>query len=108
MSEIPFLPISFFKTHEIITDSNASNDIIFTSSGTTGPQTSRHLVADLEIYNESLDQSFKMFYGNPEDYTILALLPHYLERTGSSLVYMVDRWIKQSKDRQQRFLFEQS
>ncbi|BAO55160.1 LuxE/PaaK family acyltransferase [Nonlabens marinus] len=103
VSEIPFLPISFFKTHQVTTDIQKDPAITFTSSGTTGIQTSQHLVGDLEIYNQSLDHSFKQFYGNHEDYTILALLPHYLERTGSSLVYMVDRWIKKSGDAQSGF-----
>ncbi|WP_194850284.1 LuxE/PaaK family acyltransferase [Nonlabens antarcticus] len=98
VAEIPFLPISFFKTHDVTTNSKIEEEITFTSSGTTGLTTSSHKVLDIEIYNDSLDCSFKQFYGNPEDYTVLALLPHYLERTGSSLVYMVDRWIRQSKD----------
>lgn len=103
VNEIPFLPISFFKTHEITTKRHDKEEIVFTSSGTTGIQTSKHLVHDLSIYNKSLDHSFSHYYGSPEDYTILALLPHYLERTGSSLVYMVDRWIHQSNDPQSGF-----
>ncbi|SCY39951.1 Acyl-protein synthetase, LuxE [Nonlabens sp. Hel1_33_55] len=100
---IPFLPISFFKSHQITTIPDVEPEIIFTSSGTTGSTTSKHLVSNLEIYNQSLDHSFKKFYGNPQDYVILALLPHYLERTGSSLVYMVDRWIQQSDDERSGF-----
>jgi phenylacetate-coenzyme A ligase PaaK-like adenylate-forming protein len=98
LEDIPFLPISFFKTHNVTTNNSATEEIVFTSSGTTGMQTSSHKVLDLTIYNQSLDHSFEMFYGDPKDYTVLALLPHYLERTGSSLVYMVDRWKKQSED----------
>ena len=98
VSEIPYLPIAFFKTHEVTTNLNAVEEIIFTSSGTTGSKTSSHKVLDLETYNQSLDHSFQQFYGDPREYTVLALLPHYLERTGSSLVYMVDRWIQQSGD----------
>jgi len=103
VTDIPFLPISFFKSHPISTNPDAREEIIFTSSGTTGSSTSSHKVLDLAVYDASLDHSFQQFYGNPKDYTILALLPHYLERTGSSLVYMVDRWIQQSGDEHSGF-----
>ncbi|MFL0353469.1 acyl transferase [Xanthomarina sp. GH4-25] len=96
LKDIPFLPIQFFKTHHII----STNDAIlktFSSSGTTGSTTSKHHVTDLNIYEKSFNNGFKQFYGNIEDYTILALLPSYLERDGSSLIYMVDSLIKQSK-----------
>ena len=95
IDEIPFLPISFFKTHEIICE-NSFPELTFTSSGTTGMVTSQHLVSDVEIYQQSFTQGFAHFYGNIQDYTILALLPSYLEREGSSLVYMVDQLIKDS------------
>lgn len=97
VSDIPFLPISFFKNHRIITGQQECQKQ-FTSSGTTGSATSTHFLSDFEIYDQSLDCSFKETYGNHEDYVILALLPHYLERTGSSLVYMVQRWIEKSKN----------
>ena len=87
--EIPFLPIQFFKTHEIL----SSQDVVqttFTSSGTTGMQTSKHLVTDVSWYEESYRLAFSEFYGNIEDYCVLALLPSYLEREGSSLIHMVD------------------
>lgn len=103
VEDIPYLPISFFKTHQVTTNPDAKEEIIFTSSGTTGMQTSSHKVLDLQVYNKSLDHSFRQVYGNPENYIILALLPHYLERTGSSLVYMVDRWIRQSGNNQSGF-----
>jgi phenylacetate-coenzyme A ligase PaaK-like adenylate-forming protein len=96
LKDIPFLPIQFFKTHDIL----SSNEIVqktFSSSGTTGSITSKHLITDLKIYEKSFNEGFKHFYGNIEDYTILALLPSYLEREGSSLIYMVDSLIKQSK-----------
>lgn len=92
---IPFLPIGFFKTHRIINE-NQREEITFTSSGTTGSTTSRHPVADLEIYRESFRKGFENFYGPVSGYRILALLPGYLEREGSSLVLMVDELIKLS------------
>ncbi len=104
INEIPFLPISFFKTHQIITSKiNNKLDILFTSSGTTGVVTSSHYVTDLNLYKESFTKGFNQFYGNPEDYTILALLPSYLEREGSSLVYMFDHLIKQSSNKNSGF-----
>src|SRR5690606_713178 len=97
IEHIPFLPIQFFKTHSIIT--NGTNpEIIFTSSVTTGKTTSRHLVRDLKIYEESFSEGFRKEYGSPQNYAILALLPSYLEREGSSLIYMVEKLIKDSKN----------
>lgn len=95
LSDIPFLPISFFKSHRVICE-NKTPEVIFTSSGTTGAQTSRHEVSDASIYIQSFRQTFATFYGNVSDYVILALLPSYLERGGSSLVYMVSDLIDQS------------
>jgi phenylacetate-coenzyme A ligase PaaK-like adenylate-forming protein len=95
--QIPFLPIEFFKSHPVIS-SNADAEVTFTSSGTTGMITSSHLVTDVSWYTESFRAAFKLFYGDIEDYTILALLPAYLEREGSSLIYMADDLIKQSKN----------
>lgn len=94
--EIPFLPISFFKSHHILSNTNAI-EITFTSSGTTGMVTSKHHVTDCTVYDLSLDKSFELTYGNHQDYAVLALLPHYLERSGSSLVYMAQRWIEKSE-----------
>ncbi len=96
VKEIPFLPISFFKTHKVVS-SIAKPEIVFSSSGTTGSITSKHLVNEVKIYEESYNQAFRQFYGYPEDICILALLPSYLERDGSSLIYMVDDLLKQSK-----------
>lgn len=93
--QIPFLPIEFFKTHPIITD-NAAAQLIFESSGTTGQITSKHYVADVSLYEQSFHKAFEEFYGSPEEWVILALLPSYLERDTSSLVYMVNDLIKQS------------
>lgn len=95
ISQIPFLPIQFFKTHEVIS-ATAPVQITFTSSGTTGMATSRHLVTDLNFYEESFRLGFSQFYGNIEDYVVLALLPSYLEREGSSLIYMAEDLIKSS------------
>ena len=92
---IPFLPIQFFKTHHISSSKSPSEEI-FTSSGTTGDTPSKHLVSDLSIYEDSFQKGFQQFYGRIEDYTILALLPSYLERKGSSLIYMVSKLIAQS------------
>ncbi|MDV7186687.1 acyl transferase [Lutibacter sp. TH_r2] len=96
IEEIPFLPIQFFKTHQILS-SEKTIQKTFLSSGTTGMTQSKHLVTDLSLYEESYLKGFKHFYGNIENYTVLALLPSYLERDGSSLIYMVDDLIKKSK-----------
>lgn len=92
---IPFLPISFFKSHAVVS-SSAPIEITFSSSGTTGQITSKHLVQEISIYEESYNKAFELFYGKPNEYCILALLPSYLEREGSSLIYMVDDLLKQS------------
>ena len=96
IKDIPFLPIQFFKTRDILS-SKASIKATFTSSGTTGNQTSKHHVTDLDIYQQSFTKGFEQFYGKIEDYVVLGLLPSYLERKGSSLIYMVDSMIKSSK-----------
>jgi phenylacetate-coenzyme A ligase PaaK-like adenylate-forming protein len=88
LEQIPFLPIQFFKSHEVISNSNPIQ-VTFTSSGTTGMITSKHLITDVSLYEESYRNAFSEFYGNIEDYAVLALLPSYLERQGSSLIYMV-------------------
>ncbi|AOW11272.1 LuxE/PaaK family acyltransferase [Flavobacterium gilvum] len=91
--QIPFLPIQFFKSHNVVSN-NDPIQTTFTSSGTTGSITSRHLVTDVSIYEESYRKGFSQFYGNIEDYVVLALLPSYLEREGSSLIHMVDDLIQ--------------
>lgn len=106
IEKIPFLPIQFFKTHNVI-GNNILPEITFTSSGTTGTETSKHQVSDLSFYTDSFTKGFKLFYGKPQDYCIIALLPAYLERTGSSLVYMVDELIKQSKNPNSGFFLNQ-
>ena len=100
--DIPFLPIQFFKTHQVLSSTHFIEKI-FTSSGTTGSLTSKHLVTDLKLYEESYLEGFKHFYGNIEDYVVLALLPSYLERDGSSLIYMANDLIVKSKQPQSGF-----
>lgn len=97
VTKIPFLPIGFFKTHNVISSAQPI-EITFSSSGTTGLTQSKHLVTDVKLYEQSYLQAFNQFYGKIEEYCILALLPSYLERDGSSLIYMVDDLIKQSKN----------
>lgn len=97
ISQIPFLPIEFFKSQNVLSDEKPA-EVTFTSSGTTGMITSRHLVTDVSWYAQSFRQAFSLFYGDIMDYTILALLPSYLEREGSSLIYMADDLIKQSEN----------
>ena len=109
IEEIPFFPIQFFKSEKVICDKYLTSEenpvpkdihtqTIFTSSATTGMTPSNHYVADLSIYEESFSKGFRLQYGNPADYAILALLPSYLERQGSSLVYMVEGLMKQSSN----------
>ena len=106
LEDIPFLPISFFKTHKITAESSAA-EIIFTSSGTTSSATSKHFVAELNIYKKSYLKAFEHFYGNIEDYIVLGLLPSYLERDGSSLIYMVNDLIEKSNDSRSGFYLNQ-
>ena len=102
LHQIPFLPIGVFKTAKITTGVFEA-EAIFESSGTTGSTNSKHFVKDLSIYESSFNHAFKQFYGNVEDYCILGLLPSYLERGNSSLVYMVDKLIKESKHKSSGF-----
>lgn len=91
-TDIPFLPIELFKSRRVYAGENEPQ-IVFTSSATTGQTPSRHPVADLSLYERSFTECFTRFYGSPSEYTVLALLPNYLERSGSSLVYMADKLI---------------
>ncbi len=102
IADIPFLPIQFFKTHKVLSTNNTIEKT-FTSSGTTGSSTSKHLVTDTKLYEESYLEGFRHFYGNIEDYVVLALLPSYLERDGSSLIYMVNDLIAKSKQPESGF-----
>jgi len=95
LEKIPFLPIEFFKSHKVVSTTEEAK-AIFTSSGTSGNLTSHHYVPDLGIYEDSFTKGFEAFYGPVKDYCILALLPSYLEREGSSLIYMMEKLIKDS------------
>jgi phenylacetate-coenzyme A ligase PaaK-like adenylate-forming protein len=92
IDQIPFLPIEFFKSHRVITG-NEEISRVFESSGTTGMLTSKHYLTDERLYLESLESGFRHFFGDPAGYCFLALLPAYLERSGSSLVYMMNHLI---------------
>ena len=95
VEQIPFVPIEFFKSHMVVSNADTVQ-VTFTSSGTTGLITSRHPVTDVSWYVESFRKAFELFYGDIKGYTVLALLPAYLEREGSSLIYMAEDLIKQS------------
>jgi phenylacetate-coenzyme A ligase PaaK-like adenylate-forming protein len=102
LTQVPFLPISFFKTQKIQTD-KWNPETEFTSSGTTGMQTSRHLVASLTFYLEHCIKTFEQSYGSLKQYHVLALLPAYLERKGSSLIAMIDHFIRCSESEHSGF-----
>jgi hypothetical protein len=93
--EIPFLPVEFFRTQTVLCGGKDA-ELVFESSGTTQADPARHFVADASLYRSSLALAFKHFYGPPEKYCILALLPSYPEGKGSSLVYMMNQLIRQS------------
>lgn len=96
IEQIPFMPIALFKHFRVST--LATDDIVFTSSGTSSSTVSRHYIADVSLYEKSFTHSFEQFYGNPSQCNIYALLPSYLERNGSSLIYMVENLISKSYD----------
>ncbi|WP_230040682.1 acyl transferase [Chryseobacterium sp. Bi04] len=105
---IPFLPIEMFKNHQIL-DKNATTDLYFQSSGTTQMNLSKHFIADQNLYEESIYKSFEQFIGKPEDFIFLGLLPSYLEKQNSSLIYMVDYLMKKSgKPENGYFLYNHS
>ncbi len=95
--DIPFLPVGFFRNHKILTG-NKPVERIFQSSGTTGISASRHFITDLKLYEKSFSSAFNLFYGDPADYIIYALLPSYNHRRNSSLVYMVNYLIQKTKN----------
>jgi len=103
IEDIPFLPISFFKTHRVHADQLTDFELRFESSGTKGQVLSNHYVLDASLYHSSIDLGFDHFFGSNNTYQIFGLLPHYLERNHSSLVYMVNRWMDQSKYQEKNF-----
>ncbi len=107
VDDIPFLPIEFFKSHEVTCLTKEKPQLEFTSSGTTGQKTSRHLVYRPSLYRDSFTKGFQLVYGAPEDWTIIALLPTYLEREGSSLVYMMEYLIAASRSEKSGFFLHQ-
>lgn len=102
LEKIPFLPIQFFKSRDVLSSQDKIQET-FTSSGTTGMITSQHLVTDVSIYEQSYRSAFSNFYGNIEDYVVLALLPSYLERKGSSLIYMFKDLIEMTNNENSGF-----
>jgi len=95
--DIPFLPVQLFKEHKVVCHGETV-EMVFTSSGTSGMTPSKHWITDLSLYSESFTQGFEREYGPIEDWTIYALLPGYMERQGSSLIYMAQHMIAKSKD----------
>ncbi len=106
INEIPFLPISFFKTNKILTKTK-DFEVIFSSSSTTGSIPSLHYVSDIKVYEKSFVKNFEYFYSSPSNYVILALLPSYLEREGSSLIYMAKDLINLSQKPESGFFLNQ-
>ena len=96
LTDIPFLPVGFFKSQKVVCG-EFEPQAVFESSGTTGSVNSRHYVKELALYRESFMQGFRKFYGEPRDWCIIGLLPSYLERQNSSLVFMVDALIRESR-----------
>ncbi len=107
VDEIPFLPIQFFKSHEILSIPKTGNETLFLSSGTGSVGRSKHLVSNISIYEQSFLKAYEFQFGNPEDQVILALLPNYLEQGNSSLVYMVNDLINRSKNELSGFLLNE-
>ena len=101
--EIPFLPIDFFKSNHIIAD-NSKIEKTFLSSGTGNTIRSKHLVKDLKLYEQTFSAGYKHFYSDPKEWTILALLPSYLDQGDSSLIYMVNNFIKKSENSKSNYI----
>ena len=106
IENIPFLPIQFFKSRKVVSG-NHETENEFSSSGTSGLGTSFHYITDLSIYEESFLKSFRLFYGDPKKFHILALLPSYLEKSGSSLIYMVNELIEKSESNYNGFYLDE-
>ncbi len=102
LKDIPFLPIQFFKTHRIVS-SKTQIKTTFLSSSTTGITQSKHHITDISVYEKSFKKGFHHFYGNDQNYIILALLPSYLERNGSSLIYMIENFVSNNQSKHSGF-----
>lgn len=107
IEEIPFLPISFFRTHRVLSNGLEATKI-FKSSGTTNAERSQHFISDITTYEKSFERSWRYFIGNPEEQVILALLPNYLQQEDSSLVYMVDWLIKKTNNSLSAFILNET
>jgi len=107
IEEIPFLPIEFFKSQEIISQTKTGNETLFLSSGTGMIGRSKHFVSDISIYEASFFKAYQLLFGNPSEQVILALLPNYLEQGNSSLVYMVKDLIEATKNKLSGFLLNE-
>jgi len=106
-NQVPFLPIRFFKS-KTIKSGDWKEEIIFRSSGTTGQQTSQHFIKVSAIYEKSFLTAFKHFYGDPKEYVMVALLPSYLEREGSSLIYMTEKLIQLTQKKESGFFLNET
>jgi hypothetical protein len=106
LSDVPFLPISFFKTH-LIQTGTWKEQLIFESSGTTQSARSRHLLRDGHFYSVHSRKCFEQFFGGLENYHFLALLPSYMERNGSSLIFMIESFIRESKSSESGFYLQE-
>jgi len=102
LSQVPFIPVNFFKTQKIKT-TDFKESMFFESSGTTKTNNSRHFINDISLYKQSFVEGFEKFYGEPEHWCVIGLLPSYLERKNSSLVFMVDALIKMSRHPKSNF-----
>ena len=107
IEEIPFLPIEFFKSQEVLSVPKSGKETLFLSSGTGMIGRSKHLVSNVSIYEASFFNAYQLLFGNPKEQVILALLPNYLEQGNSSLVYMVSALIEASKNELSGFLLKE-
>ncbi len=104
IKEIPFLPIQFFKSHEVLSKKNTGNETLFLSSGTGSEGRSKHFVSDISVYEKSFSKAYNLLFGDVKNQVILALLPNYMEQGNSSLVYMVKELIEATENILSSFL----
>jgi hypothetical protein len=107
IEEIPFLPIEFFKSQEVLSIPKSGKETLFLSSGTGMIGRSKHLVSNVSVYEDSFFKAYQLLFGNPKEQVILALLPNYLEQGNSSLVYMVSALIEASENKLSGFLLNE-